>query len=177
MLILLNGISCSSYKMSLHKSGQENEIIENAILDFLNTNSSKRESNGFDIEIQDLNNEISTVVIGSITKNKLELTKSDTIGNKSKRFPSKYYEMENKLFVIIDSTYGLTKEMINKLSEYRILDSTGINTGVRPLFTINESKKATHYFFCKNDITQYKSIKGTAPIGEDTRSQEFKCSK
>jgi len=38
---------CSAYKTELNQSGQKNEIIENAIVDFLSTNSQRNKSNAW----------------------------------------------------------------------------------------------------------------------------------
>lgn len=62
------------------------------------------------------------------------------------------------------------------MSEYGILDSTKIKTGQATIFKIDESWKQTHYFFCKNKIAQYQTLKSTAVLGQDTRIAEFKCS-
>ena len=160
----------------MHQTGQKNEIIENAIMDYLSTNSYRNKSNAFQIEYLDFNENIATVTIDAIIGKEMVLRKSDTIGNKSKWFPSKFREKKNKLFVEVDSTHGLSRETISKMSEYGILDSTKIKTGQAPLFKIDESWKQTHYFFCKNKIDQYRTLKSTAVLGQDTRLAEFKCS-
>ncbi|MFS4492401.1 hypothetical protein [Maribacter sp. 2308TA10-17] len=176
ILIFIFGISCSSYKSNLHRTGQKNEIIENAIMDFLSTNSYRNKSNAFQIEYLDFNENIATVTIDAIIGKELLLQKPDTIGNRSKWFPSKFREKKNKLFVEVDSSHGLSRETISKMSEYGILDSTKVKTGQATLFKIDESWKQTHYFFCKSNITNYRSLKSTAVLGQDTRIEEFKCS-
>lgn len=70
--------------------------------------------------------------------------------------PSVAIEREGKLFYWHNNDVPLTEQVLNLLYSYDLVeyDPTGLKT--MPTHTINDSRKATHYFFCVNGKTVYR---------------------
>jgi hypothetical protein len=110
-----------------------------------------------------MNDNILGISIGG-DYDKLRPGPNDKIGDKTS-LPSRYTEKEGKLFYWDDSTKVLTKEVVNVLSKYNVMDSVNIEGVVElPRFdSANHYKKGVHYYICKNDLTKYKKV--TTSIG------------
>ena len=85
-------------------------------------------------------------------------TAETTIGSKG-TLPSRHIEKDGKLFYWWDNDYPLTKEMLTILWKYDLLfdDTKGLLGGF-PQFSIDDSQKVAHYYFCKNDLSKYKRV-------------------
>ncbi|MEX0996997.1 MAG: hypothetical protein WDZ45_08110 [Flavobacteriaceae bacterium] len=89
------------------------------------------------------------------------------IGEKINYIPNSFLEMNGKLFVWNEPNKPFNKEILEVLSKFNKIDSSmyKYEMGLGPLEDVplvsshNYSKKY-YYFFCKNDITKFKAIKG-----------------
>lgn len=153
-----------SFKKELIAKGGRDEAIYNAIIDFTNTSSKLYKYNSiFTIKTVEINEEIMVVRIG---KNSMQLLLTDsTITGSIGFFPSKYFEKDDKLFFWWDDEYPLTDTALNVFKKYNLLQVTE-NTPIRfPDFVIDDSQKAAHYYFCKNDLTKYRVVMNNKAIG------------
>lgn len=92
-------------------------------------------------------------------------TAQTTVGSKGSSLPTRYIEKDGKLFYWFDDDYPLTEEMLAILWKYDLLfDDTKGLVGF-PQFSINDSQKGVHYYFCKNDLSRYKRIITNIAIG------------
>lgn len=85
-------------------------------------------------------------------------TAKTTVGSKGSSLPTRYIEKDGKLFYWWDDDYPLTEEMLTILWKYNLIcdDTVGL-IGI-PDFSTDDSQKAAHYYFCKNDLSKYKRI-------------------
>lgn len=162
-LVFFLVLSCNSYQKSMMKEGNINNAIENLVIDF-----SQKEKNKintvYKIRIDKKTHDLYKFNIGS--EDKVYMYARVSIGSKAIGFPSKFLEVNKRLYIWEDSTQVVSKEIIEKLHEYKVLDSTlyKIDMGQlpqdkTPVFTTDESKKNLNYFFCKKDISKFEKIK------------------
>ena len=157
-------IKCNSSKDLITKSGGIESAIKNSIIDFTHSSIFKKKQ-AYEIYAEEINDEIYGINFNKIDVNKIFPRKEDSIGSFSAYFPSEYIIRGNKLFIWADSSKSLKIDIINKMSEYKIIDSTIVKTGGVQLFHINEKKKGLDYFFCKKDLRKYKKIKTNKALG------------
>lgn len=156
-------ISCSvKEKLEIKKKGNLNDAIINVIIDFSKTNFSKDKSVYF------IRNDKSSEKLFSFSisqRNKIYFHNKDSIGAKTKFFPTQFKEINKRLYIWEDSTVVINKEIINILQKHKVLDSTfyKIELGLLPKDTevyiiSNELKKAFFYYVCKNNISKFVKI-------------------
>lgn len=157
--------SCSAWKDNLKPTGDQNDAVQNVIVDFLATSNLSKKDSVFSIYVENLDNGILGISIGG-DYNKIRPNPDDEIGNKTS-LPSRYAEKEGKLFYWDDSTQVLTKEVVNVLSKYNIMDSVNTDGVVElPRFdSANHYKKGVHYYMCENDLTKYKKVTTSKAMG------------
>lgn len=162
VLIAILTLSCASFKKQLIKSGGRNEAIQNAILDFSSTNLYHRDT-VFSVRASSEDDPLIVRVGKNSTK--LLFTADIKAGLKSNVLPSRFVEKGGKLFIWWDDNYPLTEEAIAVFQKYNLFqdDEGGLITV--PNFTTDDSKKAAHYYFCKNDLTKYKRVITSIGIG------------
>jgi hypothetical protein len=156
--------------------GNQNDAVHNAIIDFLNSGgTSLKRDNVFSVGIEDIGDTIIGVsIFGDV--NKLVPTSKNKIGTSQPGFPTRYFEREGKLFYWYDPDHPITTDLIAILSMYKHIDSLNVNGFVGiPSQTIDESKKATDYFFCKCDLQKYKRIRTSIAMGY-YKPPELECS-
>jgi len=177
--------SCIAYKNELVISGNSNDAIHNAILDFSNTSKLYSRDSVFSIWFSEkyyrmgFNNladgseeavrgtffpDIVTVSIIA-SYNRHLLTVAGEIGSKTSMLPTRFVEQNGKLFYWWDKDYPLTKEMLKVLKKYNLLvDEEG--GAIRALdFKTNDAQKGVDYYFCRYDFSKYKKITTSIGIG------------
>lgn len=184
LLVLLE--SCSAFKKELAQTGGEKEAVENAILDFSNTSGLYKKDTVFSVSFQDPlyrmvleetddgngrwvegqpYKGIVSVSIGA-DYNKMLLTDSTKVGSKDAKLPTRYIEKEGKLFYWWDDNYPLTQKTLDILGKYDLLLNNDMDGVVEFYdFATNDARKGVHYYFCKNDLTQYKKQTTNKGIG------------
>ena len=70
------------------------------------------------------------------------------------KLPTRYVIKDGKLFYWWDKKCAVTEEIIEVLWRYNMLQTYSII----PNFSIDESQKGAHYYFCKNDLSKYKRV-------------------
>jgi hypothetical protein len=113
-------LGCASLKRELIKSGNRNEVIQNAILDFSKTTRLYKKDTVFSVTTGDVNEEILVVRVGKNTT-KLLLTADTRGGVKNKLFPSRFIEKDGKLFFWWDDDYPITEEALAVFKKYNLL--------------------------------------------------------
>jgi hypothetical protein len=70
-------------------------------------------------------------------------------------FPTMLVETDGKLFFWYDKTKNVTDTIINTLYRYNFVDTMIVNAYI-PDKIINDAKKGIVYYFCGNDLRNYK---------------------
>ncbi len=163
--ILLAIVSCSTPKRALTQSSSENDPIKNAIIDFSNTGKLYKKDSVFSVEMLGLSNDKNVIAV-RIGKNnrKLLLTKDAKVGSKGK-LPSRYIEKDGKLFFWWDDDYILTAKALSIFNKYDLLQDDKDGAIKIPDSFVDDSQKAVHYYFCKEDLSTYKKIITNKGIG------------
>ncbi|MEL6484470.1 MAG: hypothetical protein AAFP96_06450, partial [Bacteroidota bacterium] len=111
---------CASWKKNLTSEGGEGGAIENAILDFSNSSRQFKEFNTFHILKVSSEKVIGLSILGDSNKWRLGAIR---IGNTNKYFPSRFKEINGKLFYWSDSTTVITKDVLEVMKKYKVLDT------------------------------------------------------
>lgn len=182
-------ISCATYKKDLyHGNGTLEQARMNAIIDFANSSYKtprkyleRRNGKKFDVfwiyEYEKTQDSLRDIFILSIipeNQGYIDLQTKDIIGKKTDWFPTKYKEINNKLFLWHDSLVPLSREIIEVIHFYGILDSTDIkmDLGLLPedfedtrMVRTDHGLKSVDYYICKGNISKYKKVKTNIGIG------------
>ncbi len=165
IFILCFSISCSSWKENLQQTGDENVVIHNVIADFTHKSSLYKKNKVFHVSIRDIKNGI--IVIGVLPSlDKFLPEPEDTIGNEKGYIPTNFIEQDGKLFYWRDSTKVLTKEAVEVLNTYNLIDSINIHGFIaipEGAMYIDERQKSVDYYVCRNNLRKFKKV--TTNIG------------
>ena len=164
ILVLFFICSCSGNRNSqLFEKGGKNEAIQNAITDFAKNEINKKNMAYRVLEVSE-SDELYCFIIGESPQ--IYPIPNDTIGATSEYFPTHFKEINKRLYIWEDTTAVITKEIIQNLHKYKIVDSTiyKIKTGElsvedSPILKTNDSKKEAYYYICKENIKKYKKIR------------------
>lgn len=163
--------SCSPWKHAMVATGNQNDAVRNAIIDFLHTDLAKRDS-VFSITIKNINEDILGVsILGE--RNKISVVTKNEIDYNYRAFPTKYFEKDGKLFYWVDSTERVPSELINKLSKMNRID-TAIVGKYFPQRIRDDSQKGMDYYFCKHNLLNFKKVRTSTAIGW-YESPKLKC--
>ncbi len=178
--------SCGSFsKSELVQNGEGKDAIKNAILDFSNTSKLYKKDSVFSVWVheplcrmilEEADNGDSRWVEGKpyqgilavsvgANYNKLFLTDSVKVGKKGVKIPTRYIERDGKLFYWWDDDYPLTQEALDTFERYGVLQDDEDGTILFPDFAVNDAQKGMHYYFCKNNLRNYKKVKTNKGIG------------
>src|SRR5690606_24220640 len=187
VLVAIFIISCATYKKELHHGeGTLEQARMNAIIDFANSSYKtprkyleRRNGKPFDV-FQVTERKIKKMqkhyVIGILPENDghISLRPKDVIGKPTDWFPTKFGEIDKKLFLWHDSLVPLSREVIEIIHTYGILDSISVkrDLGLLPedfeddrTISTDDKLKGVHYYFCKDDISKYKKVKTNIATG------------
>lgn len=163
--ILLFFGNCNSFKRGLTRIGDEENAIQNAILDFINTSRLYKKNSVFSIGVYELiNNEELLVVRIGVNNTKMLLTANTKVGSKGK-IPSRFIEQGGKLFFWRDDDYPLTEKTLAVFRKYNLLQDSENERIIFPDSKIDDVQKAVHYYFCKNDLSRYKKVVTNKGVG------------
>ncbi len=168
IIFILLICSCSPWKQLLVSKGGTNETIENAITDFMNTCYLRKNDSVFSVRIYIDNKHTLGLGISGDGENKVFPGPNDKIGSYSKTFPNKYMILYGKLFYWKSDTFShiITEEIVTVLQKYSHIDSMNVDSFVDiPGFTIKEKKKGADYYFCKNNLKNYKKVVTNKAMG------------
>src|SRR5690606_11838355 len=174
-----------SYKRTFYEgNGDIEQARMNVISDFAHTyktpNSYIKERKGKPFTIfRMFDNEITEKFyvfgISPYNNNYISISIKDSLGKVPvSHFPNRYIIKENKLFLWRDNITPLSKEILNVIQEYGVLDSTDVKKvlGLLPddfederLITIDDKLKGVNYYVCKSNINKYKKVKTNIAFG------------
>jgi hypothetical protein len=154
-------VSCASWKGLLVSKGNDEVAIHNAICDFLNTSPLSKHDSAFSISLKEYKEGILGISIYGATQKPLIVKNNNTFSYSG--LPTMYIEKERKLFYWYDSTRTVTSEVISILKEYNHIDTAILNVYIPT--HINHSKKAEHYYFCRNNLLKYKKVRTRIAMG------------
>lgn len=173
--------NCSSYKTTLYKgNGGIKQARMNVITDFAHTYSYIKERKGKPFTIfRVFNNEITekfySFGISPYNNNYISMSIKDSLGKVPvSNFPNNYVIKEEKLFLWKDSVSPLSKEILNVLQEYGVLDSTEVKKALGLLRDdsedlrvriVDDRLKGVDYYVCKSNINKYKKVKTNIAFG------------
>ncbi len=159
-------MACSPVKMTLVEKGGANEAIENAIADFTNLQKVNNGRNRiYNVSVKNLSNGLIGVSILDYSEGKVYLTESDSIGSNRPFFPTKYKEVNKRLFYWYDSKSFVSKDILEKLTQLHHVDSSYYHNPNNLSLSFNDSQKAMHYYFCPNDLTRYSRVESNIALG------------
>jgi hypothetical protein len=181
MLISITLMSCGSYRNQLLSSGDQNQAILNAIIDFSNTNVSYKKYSVFHVTFYDTlyrkilekesernfswvngkpyKNIIAITISGSDNKHIYQLTEKNGIGTKG-FLPPKYTEKDGKLFIWYDDNIPMDEKTLSVLKKYEL-----VSTDEPGMIRTDERKKGAHYYFCRKNLKKYKKKVTNIAIG------------
>lgn len=90
------------------------------------------------------------------------------------RFPNRYIIEDDKLFLWRDNITPLSKELLNVIQEYGVLDSTDLKKvlGLLPadfederLIILDDKLKGVDYYVCRSNINKFKKVKTIIAYG------------
>jgi len=155
--------SCSSWKEDLRKNGDYEIAIKNAIVDFCNTLPSSNKDKTFSVSYKEYKSGIIGIsIFGDINKI------YSVNGSFQSRVKDRFIEYDNNLFYWYDEKKGKDPNIINKLSEYKVIEKVDSLTEDMG-YTVDDAKKATHYYFCKNNLLIYKKEKSSIAMPKELR--------
>lgn len=168
--LLLLGCSSLKKSMIITKKDLKETVINNAIIDFSTNCDLFKKDSVFSVNFQDsvfnravlegsnehtyswkrgaLYDQLVSVEIGASYYK--HYYSEDTKG----KLPTQYIIKNGKLFYWWDDNVPVTKEIIAVLWRYNLLQTDFLI----PNFSINDNQKGAHYYFCKNDLSNYKRV-------------------
>jgi len=174
-------ISCKTFKGELLDRNDVNDAILIAINDFTHSNRLYKKNRVFKINHLDTIHKMKldgqSWIPGEVyegikavsifprpIENKLLITSQAIVGSYGK-LPSKFIEIDDKLFFWWDDNSPLTKEALDIFSKYNLLQDDEGGVIQLPDFIIDESQKGVDYYFCRNNLSKYKKVITNIAIG------------
>jgi hypothetical protein len=175
-IYFLSVANCNSSKnIQKNKTANVDEAINFAISDFSKIKKLYKHDSTFWIILYTIPKNPDIVVVDIARNNaKLLLTKDVKVGIKG-TFPSRYLVKNGKLFFWEDKDVPLTSEALAVFKQYDLLQHDDNGRRKTASFTIDESKKGAHYYFCKNNFSVYKRVITNIGVGYYT-APLIKCS-
>jgi|SRR5690606_10503653 len=195
IVVYLILISCSTSNTFISEQSYSNinQARINVISDFVNIYKTpkryikEREGKPFNV-FRIFNNDIKghfySFRISPNNNNYISLSIKERVGKvPESNFPNRYIIKENKLFLWKDETTPLSKELLNVIHEYGILDSIDVKKelGLLPdnfedirLVTMDDNLEGVDYYVCKSNISKYKSVKTKIAYGS-YKKPTLKC--
>ena len=164
--------NCATWKGVFTSSGNINDAVNNAVTDFLHTSKLSKRDTIFDVYIHE-KEDIFIVSVGG-ADNKIFPSERYRDGIYDEVFPTRYIIRNEKLFYWTDTTQTVTQDIISVLEKYNHIDTLWWATGGLPPAVINDGYEAIVYFFCKNDLRNYKK-KRADNIRRHYRTPQLKC--
>ena len=169
---LLSGCK-SSIVIPQKETYQTEDFINVAISDFVSKCSLFKKDSVFKISVEDtlvelsFQSEQSRWILDTVYQNILVVNVfglinkvwyfSDAVIGSKGKLPSRYVIVKGKLFFWQDDNYPLTEEILSVFKRYNILTEM-MERGALHDNTINDAAKAADYYFCRNDVSNYKRV-------------------
>ncbi len=193
--LIFSFINCSMSNTSFKNQNEEKieKARENVVLDFIKIYKTpkkylkKRNNQPFNvfwIFEDETNNQNYIFDILPETQNYISLNIEDSIGKVPKsNFPNRFIQKNNKIFLWNDGLTPLSKDLLNVIKKYIILDSTNVKLkkGLLPdrflddrLITTDDKLEGIHYYVCRNNTKHFRRIKTNIAVGYYT-PPKLKC--
>ena len=147
-------LSCKTYKKNIELTTENNDFIENAINDFSKTKLFKK-GTVFNLKIE---SNIEEYILITIIESKNKFLYSELKKIEDQTIPSKYFELNNKLFLWWDNNFKPDEKNISVLKKYEMLYFSEDKFELLNEYSIDENIKGIDYFFCKNEPSKYKKV-------------------
>lgn len=156
--------SCSSHhgNSEIMKIGGKNEAIVSIIEDFSKTEKGKKNKAYYVFENADSEDVYSFSFFDEYIN---YVNARDTIGAQAKYFPTRFKEINGRLYIWDDPTLKISRDIISIMHKYKVIDSTiykiekgELTDEATPLFRTDDSKKYIFYYVCKNNSLNFKKI-------------------
>jgi hypothetical protein len=176
LIIVVSCLLCgckSSIVILQKETYQTEDFINVAISDFVSKCSLFKKDSVFKISVEDtlvelsFQSEQSRWILDTVYQNILVVNVfglinkvwyfSDAVIGSKGKLPSRYVIVKGKLFFWQDDNYPLTEETLSVFKRYNILTEV-MERGMLPDFIINDAAKAAHYYFCRDNISNYKRV-------------------
>ncbi len=148
-------LSCNLVKSQSTSLTLFDKAIEIAINDFSKTKAFKKDR-VFNISYKEISENILFISILETEENKYLYSITKPV--EENILPSRYIEKDNKLFIWWDDNKKVDQEMFDILKKYNMLkdDEGGWITFLD--YAMDDKKKATNYYFCKNNLKEFRRI-------------------
>lgn len=164
--------SCATWKASLISQGDSDIAIKNAILDLINTKDKiLKEDSVFTVNVSNITEDILGINFYGSDNKFLVIEGKET---DMSIFPTNYYESHDKLFIWKDPKVEFNDDILQKLNEYNMIDSL-ISIAFAE-FTIDDAKEGVDFYFCKNNLLNYKKVRTNKIMGR-YELPDLKCHK
>lgn len=97
----------------------------------------------------------------------------DKVSYSYRAFPTMFVEADGKRFFWYDKTKNVTEAIINTLYRYNSVDTMIVNAYI-PEHSINDAKKGVVYYFCENNLRNYKKT-GSNTLTKYYKPPKLKC--
>lgn len=152
---LLENCAITKWQDTLISKGNINDAVNNAIIDFVHTSKISKKDSVFNVTVTDINEEKITITIG-VADDVIYPNMKNIIGAYDNVFPTRYIVINDKLFYWNDTTQVITQEVFFILEKYNHIDYRWKEYPVIVGGVHNDRFKGVVYYFCKNDLTNYK---------------------
>jgi len=172
--LLLGSCATSKWKEFLVSSGDINNIINNTIIDFINTSKLVKKDSIFDLLITDSNDGL--LIIGIAKPSDIvRPSYKNKIGTYDNVFPTRYLIKEGKLFYWNDSTQVITQEILDVLKWYDHIDFSWTELDYEMIYGVHDDGvEGVVYYVCKNDYRNYKKT-GASTIKKHYKTPKLHC--
>lgn len=172
LIYILLLCSCTTLKDNMIVNGNENDAILNAIFDFTHTeNRLLKEDRTFLVSIDNVEDNIVVGIIGD--PNTILLITEENGSYSYRAFPTMLVETKGRLFFWYDKSKNVTDTIINTLYKHNFVDTMVVNAYI-PDRIINDTKKGAVYYFCKNDLSNYKKT-ASSTLTKYYKPPKLKC--
>lgn len=150
--------SCSYRKLEISKEGDLHDAINFAVSEYSDSASKRNdEKSVFFVNIQEINNHIYSFSISpsptTIYYNEKYLKNSDVEG-----LPTNYLIVNNQLYYWREDGSKGSRNSIEVFKKYDFLKEDKEAYGMYVNSIINDDKKLTYYYFCRNDLREYAKV-------------------
>jgi len=181
LLICVLFIGCNTWKESLIKEGDKEVAIQNAILDFSHTKKLFNQDSVFYIGVDDTLSSFKLVpedvnasgwVVDKIYPEIIAISiiggdmmpyQEQDFENENIRVPSRFIIEQGKLFLWYDDDYPLSQELKSALNQFNLIKENDSEA----VIIFDDAKKGASYYFCRNDLLDYKKQVSSIAMGYD----------
>jgi len=163
LFIFIFGNCQDNWKRQLVSHGNYNDMIKNAIIDFVNTNKLSNYYYAFAVNFGTFSKNMYFVEIKRFDPN--EKIKLKEIYSNSKNVPTNYFIYKNRIFYWRDTTTLIDTETINIFKKYNLIDTNLTeNDEIEKYIVYYNTDIKTYYFFCKCDFKKYTTYENVSII-------------